>query len=296
MSDLSAFARRPDRLGRVAACLLGVAPICLATAASADDMSMKGMPMANMPMGTASANKAPSASMATKAPVAPPVYNWTGCYVGVNAGGGAGSSDFNTSVGPGTYLGAADAATVSQDASGSHNNSSVLGGGQAGCNWQAGTVVIGLEGDYDYFRSTSAFYNNTDPPLSNTNTFSAGESLTSNYLATLRPRIGIAADRNFAYVTGGAAFSDARYTASYTDTNPSSGSAAASKSLTGWVAGAGWEYAWTDRWIIRFEYLYAAFPNTTVNGVITTVGGSNPFHGSADLTLQVARAGLNFKF
>jgi len=238
---------------------------------------------------------AAAADMAMKS-ATPPAYQWSGCYVGLNGGGGAGSSNFNTTVGQGTYLGAADAATVSQDASGSHNNSNVLGGGQVGCNWQSGTVVIGLEGDYDYFRSTSAFYNNTDPPLNSGASFVAGQSLTSDYLATVRPRIGIAADRNFAYISGGVAFADAKYTESYVDTTPAAGSATVTKELTGWVAGAGWEYAWTDHWIIRFEYLYAAFPNTTLNGVITTVGGSNPFHGSADLTLQVARAGLNFKF
>lgn len=235
-----------------------------------------------------------AADMSTKA--AAPAYQWTGCYAGVNGGGGASSSNFITTVAPGTYLGPIDASTVSFDGSGSHNNSNVLGGGQAGCNWQNGTVVVGLEGDYDYFHITSSFFNNTNPALTNGATFVIGQSLTSRFLATVRPRVGIAADRNFAYVTGGVAFSSANYTESYSDTTPAAGSATVSKDLTGWVAGAGWEYAWTDHWIIRFEYLYAAFPSTALNGVITTVGGGNPFHGSADLTLQVARAGLNLKF
>jgi len=239
-------------------------------------------------MASPMANKAAAAS--------PPPYQWTGCYAGANGGVGAASSNFNTTVAPGTYLGAADAATVSQDGSGSHNNSNALGGGQLGCNWQVGTIVVGLEGDYDYFRNTSAFYNNTNAPLTNGASFVTGESLTSSFLATVRPRLGIAADRNFAYVTAGVAFSAADYTESYADATPAAGGASVSKNLTGWVAGAGWEYAWTDHWIVRLEYLYAAFPNTTLNGTITTVGASNPFHGSADLTLQVVRGGLNFKF
>ncbi len=74
----------------------------------------------------------------------------------------------------------------------------------------------------------------------------------------MRPRIGIAADRNFAYITGGVAFTDASYTESYADGGGGIGSASASKFLTGWTAGAGWEYAWTDHWTIRFEYLFAA--------------------------------------
>ena len=30
--------------------------------------------------------------------------------------------------------------------------------------------------------------------------------------------------------------------------------------------------------------------------MITGPGGTNPLHGSADLVIQVARAGMNFKF
>ena len=67
-----------------------------------------------------------------------------------------------------------------------------------------------------------------------------------------------------------------------------------------WVglSGAGWEYAWTDNWTFRLEYLFTSFPGTTNGtGAITdAAGGSNPFQGSADLVIQTARAGVNFKF
>ena len=262
--------RRPvDRLVLVASLLTAIAPLaCGATVAVAADMPMKA--------ATA------------------PVYQWSGCYAGINGGGGASASNFTATVDPGGYLTAPDPATVSGDGSGSANNSNFLGGGQAGCNWQSGTVVVGLEGDFDYFPSNSNFYNNTDTLTAGT-AFVVGQSLTTSYLATLRPRIGIAADRNFSYVTGGVAFTDASYTESYSDAAGGYGSATASKFLTGWTAGAGWEYALTDHWLLRFEYLLAAFPTTSATGVITN-GGSNPLHGSADLVLQTARAGLNFKF
>lgn len=243
-------------------------------------------------------NDAVAADMAMpmKSPAAP-VYQWTGCYAGINGGGGAGSSDFTASVGPGTWLVGGDPAEASNDGTGSANNSFWLGGGQAGCNWQSGTVVVGIEGDYDAFSSTSAFFNNTNVLPTSGNAFVIGQSLKSDYMATVRPRIGIAADRNFAYVTGGAAFSNADYTISYSDAGGGVGSASASKQLTGWVAGAGWEYAFADHWTLRFEYLYAAFPKVTATGVIAGPGGtSNPLSGTANLVLQVARAGLNFKF
>jgi len=244
------------------------------------------MPMNNMPM---------------KASVVPatPAYQWTGCYVGLNGGGGAAGSSFHTTVDPGTYLGAADAAEVGNDGSGSHNNSNFLGGGQAGCNWQTGTVVAGLEGDFDYFRSNSSFFNDTNALPVLGFPFVIGQQLTTNYLATVRPRIGMAADRNFAYITGGVAFTKASYTESYVDGNapPATGIATGSKFLTGWTAGAGWEYALSDHWLIRLEYLLAAFPTTSALGTITNPGGgTNTLHGSGDLVMQVARAAVNFKF
>lgn len=252
---------------------------------------------ATLPLACAS-TMAVAADMAAKAP-ATPVYQWGGCYAGINGGGGASASNFTTTVNPGTYLGAADAAEVNNDGIGSANISAFVGGGQVGCNWQSGTVVAGLEGDFDYFHSTSAFFNNTNMLPVLAVPFTVGQSLTTNYLATVRPRIGIAADRNFAYVTGGVAFTTANYTESYSDGSapPGVGIASASKFLTGWTAGAGWEYALTDHWLIRFEYLFAAFPKTNALGAITEPGvGTNTLHGSGDLVMQVARAGMNYKF
>jgi len=233
--------------------------------------------------------------MSTKAPVAP-TYQWTGCYVGLNGGGGAIGTNFQTTVNPGTYLGVADAAEVSNDGTGSHDNSNFIGGGQVGCNWQSGTVVAGLEGDFDYFPGNSGFGNNTDTLPSSNTPFVIGQQLTTNYLATVRPRIGIAADRNFAYVTGGVAFTRASYTESYADNNGATGAATASSSLTGWTAGAGWEYALTDHWLFRVEYLFAAFPSTSAAGSIALGDANNSLHGTAGLVMQVARAGVNFKF
>ena len=116
----------------------------------------------------------------------------------------------------------------------------------------------------------------------------------------MRPRLGVSADRNLFYITGGAAFTKASYSQAYVDAAVPSGTglATGSKSLVGWTAGAGWEYAWTDNWTFRLEYLFTSFPGTTDGlGTITdAAGGSNPLQGSADLVVQTARFGVNFKF
>ena len=248
---------------------------------------------------TFSSTGAAAADLAIKAPE-PPAYQWSGCYVGLNAGGGASGANFASSVDSGTHLTGGDPALVGADGSGSANVSSFLGGGQAGCNWQSRTLVFGLEGDFDYFHSNPLFSNNTDTLSDGVTPFTVTQSLTTDFLATVRPRIGIAADRNFAYVTAGAAFTRASYTQSYTDgaTPAGTGLATGSRFLAGWTAGAGWEYAWTDHWTFRAEYLYASFPAATnALGTITDAGGgTNTLHGSANLVVQLARLGVNFKF
>jgi outer membrane immunogenic protein len=219
--------------------------------------------------------------------------------VGLNGGGAESGSDFTTTVGTGTHLTTADAALVVEGGTSSADSPNFLGGGQAGCNWVSGTWVYGLEGDVDYFRSNPQIINGTATLSDGMTSFTVGQSLTTNYLATVRPRLGVAADRNLFYVTGGAAFTKASYTQTYLDALVPSGTgiAVGSKSLVGWTAGVGWEYAWAANWTLRLEYLIAGFPTTGGAGAITdAAGGTNPLQGSADLVIQTARAGVNFKF
>jgi outer membrane immunogenic protein len=239
-----------------------------------------------------------AADMAVKAPQ-PTAYQWSGCYVGANVGGGASGSNFDTAVDPGTHLLGGDPAVVAATGTGSHGGDGLIAGGQVGCNWQSGLLVAGLEGDFDYFHSNPWFSNNTITLSDGVTPFTITQSVTSDYLATIRPRIGIAADRNLAYLTGGVAFTRVSYLESYNDGAAPAGigSAAASKSLVGWVAGAGWENAVTDHWIFRAEYLYAGFSKVNAVGAITdATGGVNTLHGSSDLTVQIIRAGVNYKF
>jgi outer membrane immunogenic protein len=241
---------------------------------------------------------ADAADLSLKAPEPPP-YQWTGCYAGLNVGGGSSGTNFSSAAGPGTHLLGSDPAIVAGSGGGGADADGVLGGGQVGCNWQTGMFVLGLEGDFDYFHSNPNFSNNTNTLSDGVTPFTISQSLTSNYLATIRPRIGIAADRNLAYITGGVAFTRVSYTESYSDgaAPPGMGAATASRNLVGWTAGAGWEYAFADHWTVRAEYLIAGFTKTSALGAITdAAGGSNPLSGSSDVIIQLLRAGVNFKF
>src|SRR6185312_1681221 len=65
-----------------------------------------------------------------------PASSWTGFYLGANVGGGitTTTSDFSVA---GVPFGTAN-----------NSLSGVIGGGQAGYNWQSGPGLIGLEADY----------------------------------------------------------------------------------------------------------------------------------------------------
>jgi outer membrane immunogenic protein len=73
-------------------------------------------------------------------PMIPAVYDWTGFYTGINAGGSWGRKcwDRNTGLG-GVFLAA----------EGCHDASGAMGGGQFGDRWQTGPVVFGLEAQGD---------------------------------------------------------------------------------------------------------------------------------------------------
>jgi outer membrane immunogenic protein len=153
-----------------------------------------------------------------KAPVAVPVYNWTGFYIGINGGGGFGRSQW--------------------DSTGNFNTSGGLVGGTVGYNYQFGQGVVGLEGDIDW-----ADINGT------TNTFCAfGCKTSDHWLSTVRGRLGYAADRFMPFITGGAAFGDIRAS--------TPGFAGANQTNAGWTVGAGLEFAIAGNWTAKAEYLY----------------------------------------
>jgi outer membrane immunogenic protein len=228
-------------------------------------------------------------------PAAAPVYNWTGCYGGANGGGASAGSDFATTLHSGTYLSdPADLAAVGYVGSGSANSSGLIGGVQAGCNLQSGNYVYGLEADWAYFAANATF--SSTGTLTTANSFTITNSLKTDWLATVRPRLGIVAGSSVIYLTGGVAFAEARYSQTYLDTAPATGSSAASRTVTGWTIGAGFETTWTEHWTGKVEYLFAKFSSVGAAGAILASGGGvNVLNGSADLAVQTVRVGINYK-
>ena len=65
----------------------------------------------------------------------PPGFSWTGCYVGLHIGGASDRHRYVTNVSSGS---------PGHDA-GSHTPATVTAGGQGGCDYQLGPLVVGVE-------------------------------------------------------------------------------------------------------------------------------------------------------
>jgi outer membrane immunogenic protein len=148
---------------------------------------------------------------------APPIFTWTGFYVGANAGAVFG--DFT------------------KGAKFIDTKTGFTGGITAGYNQQFGQFVAGLEGDYNYSGLDGRGFSPTGSAVK-------GE-LTS--FGTARGRLGVAFDRALVYATGGYAFGfNSLRGGGFKDDNTSQG----------YVIGGGLEYAFTQNISAKAEYLY----------------------------------------
>jgi outer membrane immunogenic protein len=244
----------------------------------------------------------------TKAPVVvAPIYNWTGFYLGANAGGAWGNSDPRTST-VFNEFGYFDATSVPavNAVGGSQriNESGVTGGLTAGYNWQAGAAVVGIESDFNYFGPRGSTSGSALYPCCAPAGFTINSSTSSNWLITLRPRAGFLVTPAFLlYATGGLAVANVNAAFNFTDNNSEAAeSAAISATRVGWTVGAGAEYALMNGWSIKGEYLHVDLGSSSVtSNNLTLFNGAfavpvNVFTHSIDWRSEIARVGLNYKF
>src|SRR5215471_2721318 len=120
----------------------GITPMCNKSFATATRVALAAISLATLPGSAIAADlgaRAPGPYQPPPAP--PPVFSWTGCYVGANIGGGWASNSSNDVAGAVTGVAGADL--------GSHTAGGFIGGGQIGCDYQAGVWVLGLQGMFD---------------------------------------------------------------------------------------------------------------------------------------------------
>jgi outer membrane immunogenic protein len=205
-----------------------------------------------------------------KAP-APTVYSWTGCYVGAH--GGAGGLYENWSGEPG--IGG-------------------LAGGQLGCNYQMGMLVLGIEGEgfWSGMKDTGS-YTYFDSP---TDYGSGATTVKNTWDADIAARFGLAIDRALIYGKAGVAWGAFNFASNNQYCCTSTYTYNAASTLTGLIIGIGLEYGITANWTAKFEYDYLDFPAKNIYAPEIYNGVTEPGTASYGGFAQIFKLGVNYKF
>ncbi len=267
----------------------------------------------------AAAALASVSALALSASAQAQVYNWSGFYIGANAGAAWSGADATSSVpcpaatfGPGYFCLAtspANGAAVSASGTGSLSNTGFTGGVQAGRLWQNNSLVYGLEADFGAFKLNASRQASANYPastwVSSTNVYTIKSSVDTDWLFTARGRVGWAFSNVLAYATGGLAVTSIDVSNSFQDNFANGGVPGASGNWNGsgtkigWTLGGGLEWALNRYWTVKAEYLYLDFGSVSASGRITHPGFggySEAISTSTDVTAHIARGGINFKF
>lgn len=261
---------------------------------------------------TAQAADLASVRMPTKAPaVAQQVGNWTGFYIGGNLGYGWGSYGASNAIGTFVNTNGGSAPYGFNAASG--NGNGVTAGIQAGYNWQIEQAVLGIEADWQYLNSKVGTGNSAIAlPAAIGSNFSGSASVSTDWYATFRGRVGYAFGPALLYATGGIALAETKLGASASGSIPTSlfpltygplGSMNVSQTtvLVGYAVGGGLEYALGAGWSFKGEYLHMGFGTNGYNltgslqspagltGVIAT-------HVDIKPSFDIVRVGVNYRF
>ena len=220
---------------------------------------------------------ASAADMHLKAPPAPPPpppFSWSGFYIGGEFGGVSANGTVTDSL-------------FGLNAGTSHDG--FIGGGDVGFNWQTSNIVFGVDADFDW-TSLSATGNGVFIPTVGTLQGSAN----TNSIATVAGRLGVATvnqgtvNQILFYVKGGGGW--VRNTATITNLTTGA-SVSTSNTNSGWLFGAGIEWAFLTNWSLKFEYNHLGLSNFSFNSVIFP---RDTF--TASRNLDMLTIGLNYRF
>ncbi len=209
----------------------------------------------------------PVRSASVQPPILTPAYNWTGFYVGLNAGYSSGEQT-PLSMFSGNFEGF------------DYSSSGWLGGLTAGAQIQSGHVVLGLESDIAWTNITGS----GSGPVSLLNVPIGTATISSKLssISTVRTRFGYAAENWLFYGTGGVAITNEKstvVTSSFVCNGPGVLSCASRDDYhLGLAAGGGVEYGMTPNLTTKLEYLW--------------VGAS----AGNTLKTNIVRAGINYRF
>jgi outer membrane immunogenic protein len=260
-------------------------------------------------------------------PPPPPVFSWTGWYVGLNAGYNWGDGSVTSTAVPtgGLVPGVATGLALGGIYDLDPGQDGFIGGGQVGYNSQFNNLVTGIEADIQGLANNGRAnrpFTGPVPGFSEQYFGTQSAQAEIRWLGTLRGRLGgLISPSALIYVTGGLAYGsvnaggainaqeNASFVAKPFDFLPSVGGAINSQTRAGWTLGGGWEWMFAPRWSVKAEYLYYDLGTVSTNYGVSTLCTpvacaipSMPIYGTAAvytstrLNGNIARAGVNYRF
>jgi outer membrane immunogenic protein len=224
--------------------------------------------VAAVALGAGCAATASAADLSAPAYVkAPPVWSWTGLYIGADVGAAWSNDDVSPTVFDGGTFPRTN--TLRQNG--------WVGGGTVGYNFQTGHYVYGVESDLGYLGISNQ---KIDPP-------NEIDSIKSGFYADVTARLGYAVDNVLFYAKGGWAYYGGHGT---TTVLAGAFTPTSSGTFNGWTAGGGIEYKWTPAWSFKAEYQHFDFGSATAT---LTGGGVFPYKNS--LTADTLKLGVNYR-
>ena len=189
-------------------------------------------------------------------------HDWSGPYIGVQAGYGWGESRADSEISLAQSVPAAAASepiTIIPGRGGTISLEGVLGGIHAGYNHQLDSFVFGIEGDTEF----SDIKGDTEVL-----DFFEGETFAKlrkdyDWLASLRLRAGFAVDRALFYATGGVAMAQVDMSFKSLDGEIDQSDR---ETAFGVTLGAGVEFALAEHLTLRAEYRYTELEETSFAG------------------------------
>jgi len=224
-------------------------------------------------------NPTASASLKDGGYASPTGYSWTGLYAGMLTGGVLGRGDWTDAQGPTEP-----------------RFTGFLAGGTIGYNHQFGHMVFGIEADAGIANAKGGRECPGTP--SSGDVYLTACEVDQNSLSTVTARLGFAHQRALFFVKGGLAIGEVEARVE-DNTNGNivfgvPGVREDSKVLTGWTIGLGMEYAISDRWTAKAEYLHYDLGSATFQTFDD--GPGRVFPADIDVTGDTVRIGLNYQF
>jgi opacity protein-like surface antigen len=156
-------------------------------------------------------------------------------------------------------------------------------GGQIGCNYQNGIMVVGLEGEAWSGLTNSKHFSQPG--------FTDDFFTRNRWSADVAVRAGLAFDRGLLY--GKAGVAAGRFAFSERDSFGEFENGAAT--LTGVLLGLGIEYGFAPNWSAKLEYDHIEYPGRVVH-VDRDVLDAGPFNSTQFASVNLIKAGINYRF